>query len=188
MSADDLIIGDDFAQTFGPTDTDRASWALSAIKTYAAWTRQSLEGQPIAGSTAEELIVDLLGDLRRLIDTLGLRADFDQLSERGQPRYSANRPDEAPPAPDDAAARGGRRDLATGTRVQLISCKDRHAYVQPRTLVVCLRYDLAAPAAPGCALAALSSSAGRPSTTLLLRLASPHPDHRIHRRISQTDH
>lgn len=134
MSADDLIIGDDFAQTFGPTDTDRASWALSAIKTYAAWTRQSLEGQPIAGSTAEELIVDLLGDLRRLIDTLGLRADCDQLSERGQPRYSANRPDEAPPAPDDATARGGRRDLATGTRVQLISCKDRHAYVQPRTL------------------------------------------------------
>jgi hypothetical protein len=55
-------------------------------------------------------------------------------------------------------------------------------------LVVRLRYELAAPVAPGWRLASLSSSSIATAMASSSALRCIHPDHHIHRRISQTDH
>jgi len=69
----------------------RAGWAREAVEAYARETRHSPSEQVIDVTTrpdewpgrdhAEEVISDLLGDLRHLCDELGL--DFDEQSERG---------------------------------------------------------------------------------------------------------
>lgn len=71
-----------------PTNEDRAHWALEAANTYAQLTRTNAAGVSEADTDyAEEVIADLLCDLRHLSKRLGV--DFETLDLRADINFNA---------------------------------------------------------------------------------------------------
>ena len=75
-------------------NSDRARSAMLAVDAYGADTRYVAEEQHVhpddwkrGREHHEELLGDLLGDLRHLCDRLGL--DFDKLNDRGEYHHHA---------------------------------------------------------------------------------------------------
>jgi hypothetical protein len=78
-------IDDEFVE---PTNEDRAHWALEAAQTYAGLTRSDGHRVSEAGTDyAEEVIGDLLCDLRHLCKRLGV--DYELLDNRADINFSA---------------------------------------------------------------------------------------------------
>lgn len=85
------------------TNNDRGFWALCAVEAYAGETRMDPREQVIDGAKveagdpdhkahAEELISDLLGDIRHLCDQFGI--DWDTVDDRGADHYLAEKEEE----------------------------------------------------------------------------------------------
>jgi molybdopterin synthase catalytic subunit len=73
-----------------PNNEDRAHWALEAVNTYAGLTRNNADEQrvnEVDAEQAEEVISDLLADMRHLCKRLGV--DFEAANARGDLNYTA---------------------------------------------------------------------------------------------------
>lgn len=83
-----------------PDNADRASFARTGVEAYARCTRSGDStvtvddpADPDSRENAEEVIGDLLGDLRHLCQAWGI--DFDEVSERGRGHFEYEVAEEA---------------------------------------------------------------------------------------------
>lgn len=87
-------------QGTGPTNEDRAHWALVAVEAYARQTRFDPDEQKITGQEGlQEVLGDLLCDARHLAASYGV--DFDELAENSRGAWQEECDEEAEGDDDD---------------------------------------------------------------------------------------